>query len=169
MRSFRSVFHAGVVGATLALGSAVQGQVTTSMEGFVGYYRPFGPFDPASVSATGLPVEPSDLQAPAWGGTVHLGIGQRLGVAAQLATTRSQIDEAGTPEGPRGPTNVSVVLGSLLFQYDVSPNPHAYHVRVNAGPAFVRHGGEAYRPFGSPTSFGPAFGTAVLVPLGTCN
>ena len=165
MQSFRSVFHAGVVGATLALGSAVQGQVTTSVEGFVGYYRPFGHFDPASVSVTGLPAKPSDLQGPAWGATVHLGVGQRVGFAAQLVTAHARIGEVVTPEGPRGPTNASVVLGSLVAQYDLSPNPRAYHVRVNAGPAFVHHGGDAYQPFGSPTSFGPALGTAVLVPL----
>lgn len=164
MPFIRSVLRAGVLGAALAVGPA-QGQVTTSVEGFVGFYRPFGHFDPASVYATGLPVEPSDLQGAAWGGTLHLGFGPRLGVAALLATARSQIGEVVTPAGPRGPTNAQVVLGSLLGRYDVSPDPRAYHVWVNAGPAFVRHGGDAYRPYGSPTSLGPALGTAVLVPL----
>jgi hypothetical protein len=139
--------------------------VTTSVEAFVGYYRPYGNFDPASVYSTALPDKPSDLRGPVWGGTVHLGIGRRLGVAAQLASARSQIREVITPEGPRGPTNAQVVLGSLLGQLDVSPSPRAYRVWVNAGPAFVRHGGDAYRSYGSPTSLAPALGTTVVVPL----
>jgi len=112
-----------------------------------------------------MPNRPSDLQGPMVGFSGRLGIAQRFGVAAQLATASSRSSIVVTPEGPVGPTRASVVLGSLMGQYDVATNPERYHLRVSAGPAFVRHGGAAYKAVGASSSFAPAFGTSLVVPL----
>ena len=165
MPPFRSLLRSATVAATIALAPAVHAQLTPSVEAFVGYYRPLGHFDPASVYSTALPVEPSDLQSRTWGGTVRLAVGRRFGFAGQLAVAKSRIASVSTPQGPSPATNASVVIGLLLGQYDVSPRPHDYRIWVNAGPALVQHGGDAYRRYGSATSFGPALGMTIDVPL----
>lgn len=166
MHSHRSSLCGAIAVAMLAHAPAIHGQVTVSVEGFAGYYRPFGHFNPASVYSTALPGQPADLQGPTWGGMAHLGIGRRYGIAAQIATASSQFGGGFTPDGLQPPSHARVLLGSLLAQYDVSPNPRAVRVWLNAGAAVIQHGGDAYRPYGSPTSFGPAFGTTIGVPLG---
>lgn len=135
-----------------------QAQVMTAVGLFGGYYRPFGHFDPASVYSTALPVEPRDLRGFLGGGAVHLSLGRRLGIEAQMAVAFSTIPAVVAPGGPRGPTNANVEVATLEGEYDVSPTPHRYRVWLNAGPAFVRHGGDAYARYGSPTSVGAAAG-----------
>jgi hypothetical protein len=132
---------------------------------FAGYYRPFGHFDPASIYSTALPTEPSDLRGPAWGGLGQLVIHRRFGLEAELAVARSVLPEVITPAGPRGPTNAEVDIAALEGQYDVSPKPERYRVWLGAGPAMIRHGGDAYAPYGSPVSVGGAASAAVVVPL----
>jgi hypothetical protein len=123
--------------------------VGTSLEVFVGYYRPFGHFDPASIIDHGtLPEQPSGLSAVAWGATGHMGVGGRFGFAAQLAATLdSRVRAIPTPDGrTHGPTDATVSMGVLQAQ-------------------FVRHSGDAYRQYGSPTSLAAAFGTTITVPI----
>jgi hypothetical protein len=139
-----------------------------ALEVFVGYYRPFGRFDPGSVAAAGvLPEEPSDLSAIAWGATGHIVARNRLGFAAQLAATiNSRVQSYPTPDGRQhGPTDATVTMGLVQAQFDVSPRPQAYHVWLNAGPGFVRHSGDSYRDFGSPTSLAAAIGATITVPI----
>jgi hypothetical protein len=166
--SLRQLLCGHLVAATLAVAAPLHAQRMTSLEAFAGYYRPFGQFDPASVIVAGeLPEEPSDLSAVAFGATGHVSIGRRLGVAGRLATTmRSRVPAVVTPGGPRGPTDATVAIGALQAQYDVSFHPQVYHVWVNTGPGFVRHGGDAYRQYGSPTSLAAVVGTTVAVPIG---
>lgn len=166
MQFVRSLLRAGAVAAMLAHAPPANGQGTASLEFFAGYYHPYGHFDPASVYSTRLPGQPSELEGTAWGGAAHLGIGGRYGIAAQVATANSQVGGGNTPDGVQRPAGASVLIASVLAQYDVSPKPRAFGIWLNAGPAVIRHGGDAYRPYGSPTSFGAAFGTTVSVPLG---
>lgn len=166
MQAVRSLLRAGAVAAMLTHAPAANAQLTASLGFFAGVYHPFGHFDPASVYSTALPGQPSDLKGTAWGGTAHLGFGGRYGVAAQVAAANSQVGGGNTPEGVERPTGASVLLATVLAQYDVSPNPRAFGIWLSAGPALIRHGGDAYRPYGSPTSYGAAFGTTVAVPLG---
>lgn len=165
MRSVRSIARIGTVFTAIALVPQIHGQVRTSLEAFAGYYRPFGHFDPASVFSTSLPADPSNLEGTAVGGSVQLSIGRRYGLATQFAVANSRIGQVVTPDGPRGPTDANVSLGMLLAQYDVSPKPGGFRVWLNAGVAAIRHGGDAYRLYGSPVSYGPAIGTSLSVPL----
>lgn len=166
MRSLRSVCLAGVVGSVVALASPAYAQQSASVEGFVGYYRPFGHYEPASAYPIGLPTRPSDLRAPMLGISGRMGITPRLGVAAQIATGRSQSGPFLTPGGPIDAISASTIVGSLVGQYDVTTSPARYHLRLNVGPAFVRHGGDAYKSAGASTSFAPALGTSLAVPMG---
>lgn len=161
----RSLLRSAALVATLGIAPAANAQLTASVEAFAGYYRPFGHFAPAPTYSSQLPSQPSDLKGPAWGGTAHLTLGRRFGVAGEVAATRSEVPEVITPGGPRGPTDASVVLGLLLAQYDLSAKPGAYHLWVNAGPAAIHHGGDAYSPYGSPTSLGGAVGMTLVVPI----
>jgi hypothetical protein len=133
---------------------------------FAGYYRPFGHFDAASVYAASLPVEPSDLRGFAGGGVGQLLLGRRFGIEGQAAVVHSTVPAVTTPGGIRGPTNASVDFVTLEGEYDISPTPERYRVWLNAGPAFVRHGGDAYAQYGSPTSVGGAAGVGLIVPMG---
>jgi hypothetical protein len=161
-RCFRLCFLA----ILLAAPAALRAQVTGSIGLLAGYYRPYGHFDPASIYDTGLPGQPSDLRGVLKGVAGQLTFGRRFGVEAQLTTAGSTIPVANTPAGPRGPTNVSVDMATLEGEYDVSPTPQRYQVWLEAGPALVRHGSDAYAPYHDPTSVGGALGIGLTVPLG---
>jgi hypothetical protein len=145
--------------------AALGAQVSESIGLLAGYYRPFGHFDPASIYDTGLPAKPSDLRGVLRGVAGQLSLG-RFGVEAQLTTAGSTIPVAYTPDGPRGPTHVSVGMAMLEGEYDVSPTPQRYRLWLEGGPAFLRHGGDAYAPYDNPTSVGGALGIGLAMPLG---
>jgi len=146
--------------------AALEAQVSGSVGLLAGYYQPLGHFDPASIYVTSLPAKPSDLRGVLKGVTGHLSFGGRYGVDAQLSNAGSTIPTAVTPAGPRGPTKVSVDMATLEGVYDLSPTPQRYQIWLGAGPALVRHGGDAYAPYGNPTSVGGALGIGLAVPLG---
>ena len=141
-------------------------QTSLDVGPLAGYYRPLGHFAPASVYSTSLPSSPGDLSGGAWGGTAHLVFGRRLGVAAQAAVAKSTIPSVVTPEGPSHPTGAQVLVASAQAQYDVSPDPRRYRIWLGAGPAVVRHGGDAYHAYGSPTSAAGALGVGLTAPIG---
>src|SRR5262249_25698169 len=101
MLTFRDLFLGSVAAAALGFAAPLHAQTNTSLEVFVGYYRPFGHFNPASLVAAGvLPEQPSDLSGFAWGATGHIGARNRLGFAGQLAATiDSRVPSAPTPDG----------------------------------------------------------------------
>ena len=167
MLSLRLGLRASALAVAVAFGFAApaSAQLSGSLVAFVGYYQPLGHFDPASIYSSSLPETPSQLRGAAWGGAGHLSIGRRFGITAQFARTTSRVPEAITPGGPRGPTDAAVTVATVQGQYDVSPPPKAHRVWVNAGPAWVRHGGDAYAPYGSPTSLGAALGLTITVPV----
>ena len=53
--------------AGLAAPAPALGQVRGSVGPLVGYYRPIGHIDTASVYSTSLPTDPSQLRGVAWG------------------------------------------------------------------------------------------------------
>jgi hypothetical protein len=165
MLSFHLKLRASAVAALLSFAAPASGQVNASLGPFVGYYQPLGHFDPASIYVSSLPEKPSQLRGAAWGGSGHVSIGRRFGVTGLFAQTMSRVPEVITPGGPRGPTDATVTVATLQGQYDLSPPPKAHRVWVNAGPAFVRHGGAAYAPYGSPTSLGAALGLTLVVAI----
>jgi hypothetical protein len=140
-------------------------QTTIEIGPLVGYYRPFGHFDPASVYAASLPTTPSDLRASTWGGTARVSFNRRVGVEGQLSVANSTVPGVNTPAGPREPTRAQLLMVMVQGQYDVSPIPEQFRVLLGAGPALIRHGGDAYAHFGSPVSPGGAIGVGVTLPM----
>lgn len=143
-------------------------QMTVGVGPLLGYYRPHGHFDPASIYSTALPREPSDLRGRAWGGAAHISFGQRLGTEGRVSITNSTIPGMFTPAGPVGPTAAQVLVATVQGQYDISLFPERYHLWLSAGPGFIRHGGDAYGQYGSPVSVGSALGVdlTVSIPVG---
>lgn len=144
----------------------LRAQTSLDVGPLAGYYRPLGNFTPASVYSTSLPSRPGDLSGGAWGGTAQLAFRGRLGVEAQAAVARSTIPSVITPEGSSHPTGAQVLVVSSQVEYDVSPDPRRYRIWVGAGPAVVRHGGDAYNAYGAPTSAAGALGIGVTAPIG---
>ncbi len=152
--------------SVVAVAAPLRAQTTVNVGPSFGYYRPFGHFDPASVYSTSLPTTPSDLRGFAWGGAAQITFGQRLGAEAKVSVANSTIHGGNTPAGPRGPTSAHVVAVTLQAQYEVSPTPETYRVWLSAGPGLIRHGGDAYAPYGSPTSVSGALGVGISLPIG---
>lgn len=131
----------------------------------VGYYRPFGDFAPASVHSTALPRQPDELRGLSWGAMAQLSLPRRLGVLAELVVTNSRVPAVITPAGPRGPKSAHVTIGSVQGQYDASLDRHAYHLWINAGPAIVHHGGDAYASLAATSAPAAAAGATLAIPL----
>jgi hypothetical protein len=153
------------IGLLLGLALPVRAQLTASLGPIVGYYRPFGHFDPASVYTTALPTTPADLQGLALGAAGQLAIGERFGVRTQGAVAWSTIPEVITPDGPRGPTAARVEFATVEGLYDASRSPSRYRLWLGIGPAVVRHTGDAYAPYSSPVSTGGTASLELVVPL----
>lgn len=149
----------------LAIATPVDAQITGSIGPLVGYYRPFGHFEPASVYSTSLPREPGDLRGRALGVIGQLSFGGRLGVEAQMTMANSTLPAVITPAGAQGPTAARVTVATLQAQYDISPAPEKVRLRISAGPGLVQYGGDAYRCCGSPRSVGVALGAGVSLPV----
>lgn len=140
-------------------------QVRGEIGPLVGFYRPFGHFDPTSVYSTSLPTDPSQLRGVAWGAEGQLSTGGRFGLAGQFAVASSTLPPVITPAGPSKATNARVTIATLQARYDVSPVRERVSVWLSAGPALVQHGGYAYRTYGSPRSVGAAAGVGIAVPI----
>jgi len=162
--SHRLIRAATVPAILIVAASRANAQVTGTLAAFVGYYQPFGHFDPASVYDTSLPETPEDLRGSAWGGVGHLAFGNRFGVAVQVATTNSRVPESINPGGVSPQTDAPVFLATVQGQYAIPLAPHA-RLWLNAGTGFVRHGGTAYARRGTPASLAGAFGTTLEVPV----
>jgi hypothetical protein len=153
--------------ALIAVTPRANAQVAGALGAFIGYYRPFGSFDPASVYSTDLPNQPSDLQGLAAGVSAAISLTAHFGSAATLAMIRSEVPQITIPGGPRGPTGVQILVGTVEGRINVLPRSYASRLWLGLGPAFVRHGGTAYSRYGSPTSLGAAASLEAVVPLRT--
>ncbi|MEP6729889.1 MAG: hypothetical protein ABJE10_04580 [bacterium] len=161
--------------ASIAVGAPLHAQASFDVGPLVGYYSPIGHFDPASVYSTALPQTPSDLRGLALGGDAQMWFTRRLGLDVQAAVSNSTIDGGATPcaycslAGPssaqRVPTAAQVVIVTAQARYDISYRPETYRFFVSGGAGVVRHGGDAYARYGSPTSPAGAFGMGFSIPV----
>lgn len=152
--------------AVLALAPALHAQETSSLGFFGGFYRPFSDTHRALDGFS----RPPSLEGFAWGAKWHMDFDQHFGVTVRFS--RSSKQESGfdtenpVPASVAGSTEsrthaVATIL-SVLGQYDVSRNPRALRVWLNAGPVLVEHGDEGY--LGS-RSLGGAVGSTAALPL----
>jgi len=155
-----------LLSCSILLAAPLAAQPAVDLGPLVGYYRPLGHFDPASVYVTSLPGSPSALSGVAWGGAARVALGRRFGAEGQLSVAGSTLPSAATPAGETPPTSARVLVLTAQAQYDVSPAPQRFRLWVGAGPGLVRHGGDAYAPYGTPVSLAGALGAAADVPLG---
>jgi hypothetical protein len=125
------------------LAASVAAQTSLSVGPYVGYYRPFGHFEPASVYSTNLPPDPQALAGAVFGGEADAWLGKHFGASLDAAVTRSSVGITLTPEGPRGPTSahVETVVAQALVALPRMLGPHSW---ISGGFGMVRHTGDAY-------------------------
>ena len=145
--------HAMLAAAVVTCGA----QVAIDIGPLAGYYRPTGRFDPQSIYSTSLPNSPEALAGPGLGAEATVRLHRRVGLRAEGAASFASVGEVITPDGPRGPTGSSIVVGSLQAQYYfVADRERDFW--AGAGPGVVHRGGDAYASFGSPTQLAAAVG-----------
>jgi hypothetical protein len=125
------------------LAASLAAQTSVSVGPYVGYYRPFGHFEPASVYSADLPREPQDLAGVAFGGEADAWFGRNFGASVDAALTRGSVAIITTPESPRGPTSahVETVVAQALVALPRQLGPHSW---ISGGIGMVRHAGDAY-------------------------
>ena len=124
---------------------------------FLAYYRPIGTFDPTSAHAVTLPSHPSDKAGPALGVRGRVWGNGKVGVEFQVAEAWSTLGQVVPPGGPIGPTSVRVLAFAAQGLYKVA-SAERLQTWLSAGGGIVRHGGDSYGRFGSPTSLAGTFG-----------
>lgn len=142
--------------AFLAASSAPLAAQVISIGPSIGYYRPFGQFDPTGLFSTALPRQPSDLAGIAWGVDASVRLPHRIGAEATFSTVTSTVPGCVCPGGPRPPTGERVTLLVLAGQYRIGLPRRDYELLLGAGPATIQHGGDGYGYYGSPRSWGGA-------------
>jgi hypothetical protein len=165
--NLRSFWISTAFASLLVFAAPLRAQSSIELAPFVGYYRPMGSFAPASVYSTSLPSKPSDLSGVAWGVEARMWSTHQLGVQLQAAVANSTIAESNTPGGPMGPYQAQVVIVTAQALFDVSPSAENFRMWLSAGPALIRHGGEAYSNanVGAPVTFGGALGAGLRIPM----
>ncbi len=149
----------------LAAAAPLQAQRGIELNVLAGYYLPTGQFEPSGLVATGLPLRPSDLKGVSLGGAARLWLGRRWGMQLQAGTAASTTPEVATPGGCCAPMAVRVSTFSAQALYDLR-RAGPSRLWLGAGPAVVRHGGEGYARFGSPTFLAGSVGAGLSVRLG---
>ena len=104
--------HILVVAHMLYLARAFAAQTSVSVGPYVGYYRPFGHFDPASVYITGMPTTPQDLSGAAFGGEADAWFGRHLGASIQAVCRRAPFRPLKRPKALAGPRPLGSRLSS---------------------------------------------------------
>jgi len=140
-------------------------QVSVEIGPVVGFYRPLGGFDDASVYSTALPRTPEDLMGYAWGGGVRAWFGKRVGAEFDAMVAQSEVPEVFTPSGPRGPTPAQVTTFTAQGLLTVTGDPTGHQLWVSGGLGVVRHGGAAYDSYGTPRDLSPVAGIGTRVGL----
>ena len=150
---------AGVVFAT-----ASRAQTSVSIGPVVGYYRPFGHFERASVYSTDLPMKPEDLSGPEFGGEVDAWFGRRVGASIEAGFASSSVPATVTPAGMRGPTaaRVETAVAQALVSL---PTSFREHLWLSAGVGVIRHAGTAYARYGSPSEGAGVIGAGAKADL----
>lgn len=148
-------FSRAALALSLATSAAPLAAQVVSIGPSIGYYRPFGQFDPGNVISTALPRQPSDLAGIAWGVDASVRLRGGLGAEGIFSTVTSTVPGCVCPGGPRPPTGERVTMLVLAAQYGAAL-PRDYELLLSAGPANIQHGGDGYGYYGSPRSWGGA-------------
>jgi hypothetical protein len=130
----------------------------------LGVYLPAGSFQPAPYYSTALPSDPSDMTGLAWGAEGRVWIGPRFGLQLGATVASSRVGGGATPVGVLAPTSVRVLTGSVQALYNLQAGRRT-HLWVSGGVGVVRHGGQAYTPYGSPTQLTGVLGVGSSIPL----
>lgn len=152
--------------AVIAFAGPLTAQARVELGPVIAYYRPLAHFESSSVYPGQLPRTPQALSGTAWGGQARVWVGRHFGVGAEASVASSKVSGGVTPSGyVEPPTPASVLIVSTRLLYDVSSTPRIYRAWLGAGPGLVRHGGDAYTPFGSPVEVAAALGAGASVRL----
>ncbi len=155
---------ASILLALPLMAAPVEAQRGIEINPVLGYYRPIGNRfdDPNNVVAAGLPIRPADLKGVALGGEARLWVFSHLGLQVQAGTAASMSPEVATPGGccEPMPVRVSTFTAQALLGLRLTRRSRLW---LGAGPAAVRHGGEGYARFGSPTFRGASVGAGLSV------
>ena len=150
----------------LLLTSATAAQTRVEVGPILGLYAPLGSFGPAVYYSTALPNDPADLSGVAVGGQARWWVTPRVGLQADATVAFSRVGGGPTPIGVLPATAARVFTGSAQVLYSVLVGGDRRRIWVSAGAGVVRHGGAAYRPYGSPIQLAGAFGIGSTFPLG---
>ncbi len=129
------------------------------------YYRPFAAFEPASVFSTALPRTPQDLSGMAWGGVARAWFGTRIGAELGGSIAEGTIPSQPTPAGPTRPIGTRVGVVTVQGLLTLTGDPTGRQAWVSAGAGVIRHGGDAYARYGTPTDTGVAIGAGGRLPI----
>jgi hypothetical protein len=121
------------------------------------YYRPVGTFDPTAASSVTLPARPSDKAGAALGVRGRVWLPNHIGVEFQAAEAWSSVGLVFTPAGPIGPTSVTVLTLAAQGLYEVA-SAETCQFWLSAGGGLVRHDGDSYGRYGSPTPLAATLG-----------
>ena len=144
----------------------LRAQRALELGALIGYYRPVGAFDPSNVVATGLAVRPQDLSGAAWGAEARLWLQPRWGVQLQGFTAGSRTPDVFTPGGCCSGARARVTTITAQGIHAFLGRGSTARVWLGVGPAVIRHGGDAYSRWGSPTSPGASTSGGASAPLG---
>jgi hypothetical protein len=151
--------------ATIAAPAIASAQTRVEIGPLLGYFRPFGNFEPSSVYSTTLPRDPKDLKGRSLGGESRVWFGDRVGAELRGSVARSTIPSVSTPVGPSRPTSADVTTLTTQALLTVLGRPARYQVWISGGVGLVHHGGEAYEQHTSLTDVGPVVGAGARIRL----
>jgi Outer membrane protein beta-barrel domain len=153
-----------VLSLLAATGAPACAQRGVELGPLVGYYRPMGDFAPSSVHGGGLPNTPQDLAGVLFGLDARTWLNERLGVEVQGALSSASIvmNNPGFGGSFSISDNVQMATAQLLAR--TSGNGHRFW--IGAGPGVVRHAGDGYSQYGSPTNLAGAVSAGVEASLG---
>lgn len=156
---------AAIATLTAALASQSAAQIRVEVGATLGHYKPFGSFAPASVSMVSLPHAPSALAGTALGGQFRVWVAPRFAIQLAGSTATSSVGGGSTPNGYAPAVSARVSMATAEVLYQLTGRDHRARIWLEAGGAVVRHGGDAYKPFGFPVNRGGVAGIGSAIRL----
>ncbi len=156
----------GVAAAAAGVQSTAEAQAAIEIGPLGSVYAPVGGFDPNAVSSTALPSRPSDLRGLAWGGAARLLLGRRWGVQVVVATAASRFGGGLATPGGFVTSATSARVVALAAQAVYRPAGAYLPLWLGAGLGTVRHGGDAYASYGSPSPLAATLAAGLDARLG---
>ncbi len=154
---------AALVSLCAARSGIAQGRLEVG--GLIGFYAPTGSFGSADYHSSNLPSSPQDLTALSFGGQFRLWSPSRIGLQLEGSTASMHVGGGGTPEGNALGSHANVLAGTIQLLYSLSGPDDDHRFWLSAGFGFVRHGGDAYRQYGSPVAATGVLGLGSTFPL----